>query len=187
MVAREGVAFESPQGEVDLKRQACDLVRVYLETVRADEPSPLAVETAIEAPLVDTITGEDLGIPLFGILDLVLDEPGGPLIADFKTAARGGSVMEISHEIQLSCYSYLHRHSSRQIESGLEIRNLVKTKTPKVESQRWPARDDRHFRRLFAVIRAYLDSLDSGRFVFRPTWSCSSCDFCRDQCHTWHG
>ena len=181
------MVFESIQAEADLKRHACDLVRVYLETLPPDERSPVAVETAVEAPLADPATGEDLGIPLFGILDLVLDEPGGPLVADFKTAARGGNLLEISHEIQLSCYSYLHRHASRQVESGLEIRNLVKTKTPKVEFHRWPPRDDRHFRRLFAVIRAYLDSLDSGRFVFRPTWSCSSCDFCRNQCRTWRG
>ena len=31
-----------------------------------------------------------------------------------------------------------------------------------------PARTDAHFRRLFAVIRAYLDDLDCGRFIFRP-------------------
>ena len=50
----------------------------------------------------------------------------------------------------------------------------MKTKTPKVETHRYPARTDRHYRRLFSVIRAYLDDLDAGRFVFRPGFGCST-------------
>jgi hypothetical protein len=34
--------------------------------------------------------------------------------------------------------------------------------------QWYSARDERPCRQLFAVIRAYLDDLDAGRFVFRP-------------------
>ena len=44
----------------------------YLAQAPEDE-KPLAVETAVEAPLVDPMTGENLGIPLLGIMDLVLD------------------------------------------------------------------------------------------------------------------
>ena len=43
----------------------------------------MAVEASMESPLVDPLTGEDFGIPLLGIVDLVLDEPQGPVIADF--------------------------------------------------------------------------------------------------------
>jgi hypothetical protein len=67
-------------------------------------------------------------------MDLLLREPAGPLIADFKTTARGGEPLEIAHEIQLSSYSYLFRHSTQQLESALEIRNLIKTKTPKIDA-----------------------------------------------------
>jgi len=74
----------------------------------------------------------------------------------------------VTHEIQLSCYVYLYRHSTGGEQGGLEIRSLLKTKTPKMEFHRYEPRNDRHFRRLFAVIRAYLDELDAGRFVFRP-------------------
>ena len=41
----------------------------------------------------------------------------------------------------------------------------------KIETRFIP-RDERHYRRLFSVIRAYLDDLDSGRFVFRPGLGC---------------
>jgi len=93
----------------------------------------------------------------------------------------------VTHEIQLSSYSYLYREIAGQPESGLEIRSLVKTKKPKVETHDYPSRDDVHFRRLFAVIREYLDALHSGRFNYRPDWSCSICDFRDDQCRAWAG
>jgi hypothetical protein len=37
------------------------------------------VEAALESPLVDPMTGEDLGIHLVGIVDLILDGRGGPI------------------------------------------------------------------------------------------------------------
>jgi hypothetical protein len=70
------------------------------------------LQVAAEAPVVDPATGEDLGIPLVRVMDLLLREPAGPLIADFKTTARGGEPLEIAHEIELSSYSYLFRHST---------------------------------------------------------------------------
>ena len=78
-----------------MRQQVADLVQVYLANVPKDE-KPLAVEVAAEAPLVDPITGEDLGMPLVGVIDLVLDDEAGPLIADFKTAARSSEPMEIT-------------------------------------------------------------------------------------------
>ena len=139
----------------------------------------------MEAPLVDPFTGEDLGIPLLGIVDLVLDEQPGPLISDFKTAARGGTPAEITHEIQLSSYAYLFRQLDGRKEAGLEIRSLIKTKTPKIEFHHYPARSDVHFKRLFAVIHEYLDALHSDKFNFRPGWGCSMCAFRETHCRRW--
>ena len=63
----------------------------------------------------------------------------------------------------------------------------MKTRTPKVEFHRYPARTDAHFRRLFAVLREYLDSLDSGRFNYRPGFGCGMCDFRESHCRVWGG
>jgi hypothetical protein len=180
-VADEDVAFRSSADEQTCQQQALALVRAYLDQVSLAEPRPLAVEVGLEAPLVDPATGEDLGIPLVGIVDLILPEADGPLIADFKTTSRSGEPLEIAHEIQLSCYAYLFRHVSAVPEGGLEIRNLVKTKILKVQFHRYAARNERHFERLFAVIRAYLDDLESGTFLFRPGLGCGVCDF-RSKC-----
>ena len=88
---------------------------------------------------------------------------------------------------QLSSYAYLFRQVSRWPESALEIRSLIKTKTPKVEFHQYAARTDVHLRRLFSVIRAYLDDLDSGRFVLRPGFACMFCDYRDDHCRSWQG
>ena len=170
-----------------MQKQAVDLISAYLNAIPVDEPRPLAVETALEAPLVDPVTGENLGIPLVGIVDLILDGHEGPTVIDFKTSARSAEPLEITHEVQLSAYSYLFRHVEQRQEAGLEIRSLIKTKSPKAEFHGYPARTEAHFARLFAVIREYLDSLDSGRFSYRPGFGCSMCDFRNGPCRTWTG
>lgn len=187
LVADERATFESAEDEEGLKTKAVDLVAAYLKQVPPEEPLPLAVEASVTAPLVDPLTSEDLGIPLLGIMDLVLDGPSGAIIADFKTTARSSEPLEVVHEVQLTSYAWLCRHVSDNTEAGLEIRSLVKTKTPKVEMHQYPARTERHFRRLFAVLREYLDALDSCRFNYRPGWGCGMCDFCGEQCRAWQG
>jgi len=186
LIEDQGMEFHSAAEEQALQRQAVDLVAAYLTHIPSDEPKPLAVETVLESPLVDPDTGEDLGIPLVGIVDLVLDGSDGPLIADFKTSARSSEPLEIFHEIQLSSYAYLFRQVEQQREAGLEIRSLIKTKQVKIEFHRYAARTDAHFQRLFAVIHDYLDALDAGRFNYRPGLGCSMCDF-REPCARWNG
>lgn len=186
-VAAEDMEFDSSEDEVALNRQTIGLVEAYLDTRDTNEAFPIAVEMPLECPLVDPETGDDLGIALFGFVDLILETPTGMTIVDFKTAARSSAPLEISHEVQLSCYAYAFRHVFGATEQELQIRSLIKTKTPKIETHRYPARDDKHFRRLFAVIRAYLDDLHSHRFVYRPGWTCSMCDHRETHCRHWQG
>jgi hypothetical protein len=74
-----------------------------------------------------------------------------------------------------------------QQEAGLEIRSLIKTRAPKIEFHRYPARTEGHFRRLFAVVWEYLDALDAGRFCYRPGWGCAMCDYRETHCRAWAG
>jgi hypothetical protein len=186
-VSEEDVRFESSAEEQALRFKAAELLRAYLAKVAGEAAHPLAVETALNAPLVDPRSGEDLGIPLVGVLDLVLVEESQPVIVDFKTAARADELSELLHEVQLGCYAHLFRQATGTTEAALEIRRLVKTKVPQVLFHRWPPREAGHFGRLFAVIRAYLDDLDAGRFVYRPGQHCSYCDFRERDCRQWIG
>ena len=135
-VDEECITFESADDEHQLQAQAVDLVTTYLAQVPEDEPPPIAVEERFETPLIDPDTGEDLGIPLLGIVDLVSDDRDGAVIVDFKTSARSSSQLDVMHELQLSCYSYLFRQVTGMNETGLEIRSLIKTKTPKISMGR---------------------------------------------------
>jgi hypothetical protein len=96
-VAEDRVVFASTADNNAARQQSVDLVAAYFKAVPAGEPRPLAVEAAIEAPLIDPISGEDLGIPLVGVIDLVLEEAAGPLVTDFKTAAGSNAALEITH------------------------------------------------------------------------------------------
>lgn len=95
-IEADGMRFTRTEDERASWKQTVELVSAYLAQVPEDESKPLAVETAVEAPLVDPVSGEDLGLPLVGVIDLVLDEPAGPVIADFKTTSRGGELAEIT-------------------------------------------------------------------------------------------
>ena len=181
------ITFADKTQAESLQRQIGSLVAAYLDHLPADEPPPLAVETRLTVPLIDPESGADLGMPLLGIVDLILDDPDGPLVCDFKTAARGGVPLEIMNEIQLSSYAWLLRQSHGQIESAIEIRQLIKTKTPRVEFHRYEARQEKHFSRLFAILRAYLDDLDRGEFIPRPGFGCSMCPFAAGECLAWSG
>jgi CRISPR/Cas system-associated exonuclease Cas4 (RecB family) len=183
----ERIVFETVAVEAEARQQVRALLTAYLSSAPRDDPLPVAVETRLTASLIDPASGEDLGLPLLGIVDLVLAEQAGPLVVDFKTSARSGGAQEIQHEVQLTSYAYLIRETAGQIEAGLEIRSLVKTKTPKIERQRYERRQERHFRRLFAVLREYLDALDRGRYSYRPGWSCQACALRDSHCLVWDG
>ena len=59
----------------------------------------------------------------------------------------------------MTAYAYLIREVLGQDESYCEIRQLVKTKTPKVQTHRFPRRTDEHFTRFFGLIREYLEAV----------------------------
>lgn len=177
LAAEDVIQFKDAAEETKLRTQSGSLVTAYLTQLPADEPAPTTVETQLEVPLVDPFNGEDLGIPLLGVVDLVVNNDEGPVVCDFKTAAKSGSPVEIMHEVQLTAYAYLFRKLAQESEAGLEIRSLIKTKVPKIEYHRYAARTDAHFRRLFQIVRAYLDDLDRGGFVYRPGFDCTMCDF----------
>lgn len=162
----EPMLWNSSDESAKCRKQATDLVQAYIREYATQSEHIVAMETTLETPLLAPHTGEDLGVSLFGIVDLVLetsldnksceDEPtngrrptggrrlpgsnGLPLaLVDFKTAASASLATEQAHAVQLTLYS------------------------------------------LLLLCREYLDSLDRNTFNYRPCWSCSMCDY-RDLC-----
>jgi hypothetical protein len=167
--------FDDDTQEEKCRYQVLDLVTAYLTATPIQDETPIAIEKRYEVPLIDPSTGEDFGIPLVGIVDLVLQEECGSIITDFKTSSTS-SLCAMQHELQLTSYAYCFREAMQQNELRCEVRQLVKTKTPKVQTHRFPSRSDEHFSRFFGLIREYLNALDKGVFNYRPGWTCSMCD-----------
>jgi len=182
-----GVRFASTVEEQAARQQTIDLLSTYLDRVPPVEPRPLEVKRTLKAPLIDPDSGEDLGLPLVGTLDLLVPEANGPLIVAFKVVARNNPQLETAAEIQLACLAYLLGNAYGLPETGIEICQLVKTKVPQIVWHRYAAREEIHFRRLFAVIRAFLGDLQRRRFVFRPDLGCSWCDYRDGACADWAG
>jgi len=172
----EPCTFESAEQITKCQNQVADLVKAYLSETDIASETPLAVENRYEMPLVGPLTGEDFGISLVGVVDLVLDDGDGPVIIDFKTAASASQSCELQHELQLTAYSYLIRKAFGRNESELQVRQLVKTKVPKIVTYRFPPRTDEHFARFFGIVREYIEALDRGRFNYRPSWNCGICE-----------
>jgi len=165
--------FDDDAQEEKSRYQILDLVQAYLSTIPVQEEKPIAIEQRYEVPLIDPATREKLGINLVGVLDLVLNEECGQVIVDFKTSSTA-SISDLAHELQLTAYAYLFREATEGEELRSEIRQLVKTKTPKVQTHRFPRRTDEHFTRFFALVREYLDAIDRKVFNYRPSWTCNT-------------
>jgi len=177
----EPCTFDDDTQEDKCRSQVLDLVTAYRTSIPIHTETPIAIEQRYEVPLVDPLTGEDFGIPLVGIVDLVLQEESGNVITDFKTSSTS-SLCELQHELQLTSYAYCYREATEQNELRCEVRQLVKTKTPKVQTDCFPMRSEEHFTRFFGLIREYLDALDKGIFNYRPGWGCSMCEHCSTCC-----
>lgn len=175
LAEEEPMTWESPDEAAKCRHQAVDLVKAYAEEYRAQPEKIIAMEASLEAPFVHPTTGEDLGVPLFGVVDLVLENANSVLLVDFKTSATA-MLIEQSCSVQLTLYSLLMQGNGYDhVET--EIRQLVKTKTPKIRAYRFGERTEGHVRQFFDLCREYLRHLDHGVFNPRPCWSCNLCNY----------
>jgi CRISPR/Cas system-associated exonuclease Cas4 (RecB family) len=175
-----GVKWQ-PQERKEQEDQSWALVNTYLtETPIPPNESAEGVEVSVEADL----TAQGL-TRLVGILDLV--RPGGKIV-DFKTAAQTPNPEKAAHlhEIQLSVYGVLYRESTGKKESGFELHNLVKLKTPKLVVVTAPQMTEQQKKRLFKQIESYLNGVQRQDWVPSPSpMSCACCEFF-NQCRKWH-
>lgn len=165
--------------ELGEKATAWSLVDFYLKHTPIP-PNEMAegVEVRVEADLARH------GLPrLIGIIDLIR---AGGRIVDFKTVGQTPNEEKAIHtnEVQLSGYSILYRDSTGKIESGRDLHQLVKTKTPKlIVTQQGPMTDHQQTR-LFRQMESYVAGLDRQDFVPSPGMQCSMCSFI-NECRRW--
>ena len=146
----------------------------------------LAVETPVSAPLISP-KGEDLGIELLGVIDLLLvDEKGQLVIVDHKTAKNSFTQEGIDQDLQLGAYAYLLYVSGRvSLQQPVRCRFdvLRKLKTPKFE--RWHTRRTWADARRFAAVAGQVLRGIEGRICYPArSWLCIDCPYIQ-ACSRW--
>jgi hypothetical protein len=159
--SQQGIDWDGD--EEKQKLTALGLLELYLDQtpIKPDE-KPMAVEVRLEADL-----GKH-GLPkLIGVIDLV--RPAG-VIVDFKTSAQTPNPDNVAHlnEIQLTSYGILFRESTDQVELGIELHTLVKTKSPKLVITPVPPITDNQQTRLFKQIDSYVEGVQREDYVPMP-------------------
>ena len=169
--AKEPVRWEDGE-EPGEKQTSWSLVDFYLKQTPIP-PNEMAegVEVSVEADLAKH------GLPrLIGIIDLIR---AGGRIVDFKTVGQTPNEEKAIHtnEVQLTGYALLYRANTGKVETGRDLHQLVKTKTPKlIVTQQGPMTQPQQTR-LFRQMESYVAGLDRQDFVPAPGMQCSMCSF----------
>ena len=155
-----------------LREKSWNMLKYYFEhTPISPTEKPEAVEAIVERDL-------DLhGLPpLRGVIDLVRE---GGRIVDFKTTAKSPTPAMANHlnEVQMGCYALLYRESTGQMESGLELHHLVKTKEPKLVVTTMKPVNRIQMQRLVQQMESYVSGVEAEDFVPSPGMHCAWCDY----------
>jgi putative RecB family exonuclease len=181
------VLFQSDAGDADgLRRQGEALLRAFLADPGPSSLQVVAVELPLSTGLHDD-QGKPTGIQLLGVIDLLLRDELGRLIAlDHKTAKNPISQDAADSDLQLSAYAELLRRcgtlgADETLCCGFHV--LRKLKTPKIErvmTRRQPS-DGRRFCRLAGAVLA---AIEAQACYPCPGWACGDCPY-QQACRLW--
>ncbi len=194
----EHIRLELERAEVPLiyKKEAPDLeslvlmgkalLKAFYENVNLNGMEILDVELPLGANLY-TDTGETTEFKLVGIIDLLLLNEDGELIAvDNKTAVQAKSQSAIDDDLQFTAYSYLlaaNRYVSPTAPVHCRMDVFRKLKKPKVDYHETvrTAEDRKRFAKL---ANAVLAGIENRVFIPSKSWMCTDCQFAK-ACQKW--
>jgi hypothetical protein len=171
----EEVIFDKGEDPASLKDQGVLIVKAHHKVI-APKVRPSLVEEKFLISL-----GDDFPYDLLGFWDLV--EKDGTVV-DNKAWGKSRSQADIDSDLQLTVYSLGYRAGKQEIEKGLRIDAVVKTKIPKA-IQLHTTRTNADCQWLLRLIEQVAQAIESGVFYPNPNgWHCSE-RFCGyyDKCH----
>ncbi|RRJ94322.1 PD-(D/E)XK nuclease family protein [Opitutaceae bacterium TAV4] len=172
---------DDERAELQAKGEA--LLRAFLESnlhLPADIGSkPLGVEVKLSAEL------PGLSLPLLGVIDLVKADRTP---VDYKTIAQTPNLENETwqHELQLTAYTLLIEDATGETCPGNELVFLVKTKTPKVIRQSFPAPTQIQRDRFARLVDIYANGVELEHYYPASGQHCAWCPF-RKECSQWTG
>lgn len=151
-VFREGESLDS------VKDVGIQITELHHKAI-APKVEPLLVEKEFRLPL------KNRNKDLLGYIDLV-DGKNGIFIVDNKSKSKTPSQREFDGDLQFSIYSLAHRMITGELESGLRMDCVVKTKTPKAV-QLYTTRETNELVWVLDLIETVDDAIQTG--VFPPS------------------
>jgi len=163
------------------------LLQVFHENVDLNGYEVVGTEIPLSATLY-TEHGEDTGIKLVGILDLLLkDKASGELmVVDNKTAKNAMAQSATVEDLQMSAYSYLlaaNGYVFPRAEVKCRFDVLRKLKKPKLEHS-YTVHTADHRKRFSKIASAVLAGIENRIFIPQQSWLCSDCQF-KEECSNW--
>jgi len=163
------------------------LLQVFHDEVDLTGYEVVGTEIPLSATLY-TDQGEDTGIKLVGILDLLLkDKASGELmVVDNKTAKNPMTQSAADENLQMSAYSYLlasNKYVFPRAEVKCRFDVLRKLKKPKMEFS-YTVRSADHRKRFAKIASAVLAGIENRIFIPQQSWLCSDCQF-KEECNNW--
>lgn len=154
------------------------LLDLYL--TRYGELPVAGVESPFQVELEDPDTGEVVGRPLKGYLDLIL---ANRTAIELKTSSKGWSDFDLVRHLQIGAYAFALNavHGS---PSALEVHVLVRLKKePRVETFRIERAVDAT-RWWFEAARSIEAAISGGHFPPKPSPLCRDCEY-EKACAAW--
>ncbi len=158
---------ETPES---LEAEVTRLVSLYLDAHENDDVTE--TEVLFEIALEDPETGEVRGRSLKGYFDFILSDER---VVELKTAARAWHPDDLTRHIQVGAYAYAHMTKVGGM-SDLDVRVLVKTKTPRIDSFH-VARGEPATRWFITAAWAIEEAILSGIFPPSPSPMCGACEY----------
>lgn len=162
------------------------MVQVFFEQTPTDGYTVEAVELPLAANLRNH-HGELMDIQLIGVIDLLIRDGQGTLIAiDHKTARQAKSQASVDEDLQLTAYSYLlaaNRYVFPKAEVSCQFNVIRKLKTPKLETYH-TSRGPEARKRFARLCSTALTGIENQVFLPCRSWLCADCEYSR-ACKAW--
>jgi putative RecB family exonuclease len=173
------IRYKDGEEEMKLVVMAKEMLGLYFQNPVKEVKG---TEVPFLVPLINPLDGNELGISLEGIIDLI---EGDETIVEFKTSQQSINSGDIEDYLQLTCYSYAYEMLYQRPPKLLKVINFVKTKKPKMITLE-TKRNKSDYQRLFHLAQQVLKGIKSQIFFPRPSFWCKDCEY-EEQCKAWEG
>jgi putative RecB family exonuclease len=173
----ENLNFKHGGSLESLLEKGKQLLAVYLKNFKGE--AVRAVELPFRVPLIDLETGEALGVPLDGYIDLI---EADDTVVELKTAQKTYSPIELVQHLQISGYAYVFNWLYKR-KPKLRLDILTKGKMPAMHSFELN-RDQDSLVRFFHITKGVYRAIQAGQFYPNEGWQCPGCEY-YENCRKW--